>query len=707
MCKIQNCGCNIPTNPVICMSYTPDPSCEDRSLTTSNTTHPTGYEDITIITPEVNQISAYKEHLEFVNSPEPLSGIKKHTVLKIAQSFIDGITAGISNFLGRNVGTGTDIYKGATTIGPDTFQDFKRLKNSESIEFQGGTDDITAVVNEDWLQDQIPDIDYPVIDGESVESGGINLYRGLKDKKIQIGKLDISSNDIIVNIDENEESPTYGKVELKIPGVGSSVSYDLYLDANFVRPEGWELSSKWTLKTVTNPLLNGGNAIPVPYGTLNNPFVSWLEVLAYLYGNSGNKTYPEVLIPSLIVLNSFSTDLPLEYYGFNVEVKPNVNITYTGNRDYIFDNTDIFNTRVIDGGGSLQSPLFFSLKGGGKIIHTTVDKGIIKIITDETKTTYSNRVTFYLNSSLGGFNFPQTVNETDSNWQELTDEAGQPLYHGAIRVKGWQNKPKGLPLILLEGKNNGYPWILEAAGDKISFSFVDAPCIKAVDSSFTMSCLYEYVTINTFVSYSEKLSPLEGSNPFKTDILKGRERITGNASSQLFFHPVNDTCLVESDNSNCRIERLQGLSDAVLRSGVESYFLIKNNGLITIIEQLIDGGGCSAVNLIKSDNSSQAYCNAYNARVVTSKVNFLVRKDVLTPSVFYTLFFNSFITTLNNLIHPSSSNLTVDINTLGSFSFVNNLINSGIKDASIIDLPNESFGTVYRTTETAPTLKIK
>ena len=89
MCGIKKCGCNTPNSPIICMSYEENPNCEDRSLTVSNTSDPLGYSGVTMITPEVNQISAYKEHLEFVNSTEPLSGIKNHTVIKLSQKFFD------------------------------------------------------------------------------------------------------------------------------------------------------------------------------------------------------------------------------------------------------------------------------------------------------------------------------------------------------------------------------------------------------------------------------------------------------------------------------------------------------------------------------------------------------------------------------------------------------------------------------------------
>ena len=147
MCQIKNCGCNIPNNPVICLSYQPNESCEDRSLTVSNTEDALGYSKVSMITPEVNQISAYKEHLEFVNSPEPLSGIKNHVILRLTNKFLTYVT---NIFRPKNVGTGAEIYKGVVTDPIEgVLQTFRKIKsentadilitqNPNDIEFQLG-----------------------------------------------------------------------------------------------------------------------------------------------------------------------------------------------------------------------------------------------------------------------------------------------------------------------------------------------------------------------------------------------------------------------------------------------------------------------------------------------------------------------------------------------------------------------------------------
>ena len=190
-CNNKKCGCYDNKYPFICVNNQDIPGCEDRKLIASNTTHPQGYEGVTIITPEVNQISAYKEHLEFVNSTEPLSGIKKHVVLRIAQSFIDGITGLISNFLGRNLGDGAKVYKGPVIEGQNVIHEFKTIKTSGSITIYEDEQVIVPAVNEIWLQDQFPDppvVNYPVIHGNNI-GNGIPIFKGLNDKKLDIATL--------------------------------------------------------------------------------------------------------------------------------------------------------------------------------------------------------------------------------------------------------------------------------------------------------------------------------------------------------------------------------------------------------------------------------------------------------------------------------------------------------------------------------------
>ena len=106
----KNCGCSshTPCSPVTCTSYV-EPQCDAFNLSTSNTLSNTGISDVTDVTLDVKKISAFKDHLEFVNSPKSLSNIVGHTVLRLSSKFLTTVS---NLFKGRNVGSGAKLYKG-------------------------------------------------------------------------------------------------------------------------------------------------------------------------------------------------------------------------------------------------------------------------------------------------------------------------------------------------------------------------------------------------------------------------------------------------------------------------------------------------------------------------------------------------------------------------------------------------------------------
>ena len=89
----KNCGCSshTPCNPVTCTSYVA-PECDAFNLSTSNTSNNIGIANVSDITTDVKKISAFKDHLEFVNSPKSLSNIAGHTVLRLSQKFLNSFT---------------------------------------------------------------------------------------------------------------------------------------------------------------------------------------------------------------------------------------------------------------------------------------------------------------------------------------------------------------------------------------------------------------------------------------------------------------------------------------------------------------------------------------------------------------------------------------------------------------------------------------
>ena len=84
MCQNKSCRRINPCNPITCNK-------RNSSININNTGHPNGYSDVTLIASDIEQLSAYKEHLIFVNSPEVNSHLKKHVVLKLSEQVLSSI----------------------------------------------------------------------------------------------------------------------------------------------------------------------------------------------------------------------------------------------------------------------------------------------------------------------------------------------------------------------------------------------------------------------------------------------------------------------------------------------------------------------------------------------------------------------------------------------------------------------------------------
>lgn len=105
MCRIQNCGCNTQGNPVICYKFQ-STSTEPEStlnITVNNTEHPQGYERTSTLMIGVNNITAFKEHLVFTNSPKTLSGKDKNVILKLSDEVVGALNNLEGNYYGETI----------------------------------------------------------------------------------------------------------------------------------------------------------------------------------------------------------------------------------------------------------------------------------------------------------------------------------------------------------------------------------------------------------------------------------------------------------------------------------------------------------------------------------------------------------------------------------------------------------------------------
>ena len=219
----KNCGCSshTPCNPVTCTSYVA-PECDAFNLSTSNTSNNIGIANVSDITTDVKKISAFKDHLEFVNSPKSLSNIAGHTVLRLSQKFLNSFT---NIFNGRPVGTGIPIFKGKTTVGENIFQDFRSMSTSPSITATENNDTISFSVNEEWLEPKIPK------DRLKTVQGGVNISINNTDPLNPIISAMVNNFNYIGILSTTDTPPATGSYYGKVDTAGT---YTNFLDSTSI-----------------------------------------------------------------------------------------------------------------------------------------------------------------------------------------------------------------------------------------------------------------------------------------------------------------------------------------------------------------------------------------------------------------------------------------------------------------------------------------
>lgn len=660
MCEIKKCGCNTPNKPIICVTYEPNESCEDRVLTTSNTEHPTGYEDVSTITPEVNQISAYKEHLEFVNSPEPLSGIKKHTVLRIAQSFIDGITAGISNFLGRNVGlTGAaEIYKGPTTIGSTTYQDFRKIAGSPSIDVEQIGDNIVPSVDEEWLQEQFPDIptiNYPVIDGENLpysqDNSGYFIFKELKDKKLQFLPL-ISPNLAIEYLLDVNQIPI--GIQIKTPESGSSSTSSYFVDETY-QP------------TPTSQ----------PDGSRSRPYTTLTDAVNARIG-TGTRLNPNGPKGGIVLLSDVTDSINPTINGTTFRIEGGKKYTYTGTNTYIFDYGALFDEAKISS-GPLSQHIISYISGEGTITRSS-GYGHVQVKNDNTypgASAADPQSLIYIAGEGSGLNF---VENEGNGYTPLTTKEGNPLFNGANVVKGANISPS-VPMINVVGKGTYY-FGLDIAGSLVKIITYSQIALRASQGGGIYEHLDSKIVIDqssTFIGYQTR------------DI----------SGTTVYYTPYSSKNLIESlDGSNVRIDNLSFEPDSPIYHKSNSIFRLTNSSSVSVVQKLFPISNKGAVNFIEySGNGNIVILN--NAQLESTYTNFIKGDNI---NSIYVEFRNSSANSITNVYNQASTTSITTLGTIGSLKFRYILTSLPLYENNSQASPIEGKNVLYRTGD--GTLKI-
>lgn len=509
-CKSIKCGCNNEMFPFICTNNQNIPSCEDRSLTTSNTTDPLGYSGVTMITPEVNQISAYKEHLEFVNSPEPLSGIKKHSVIRFAQKMLDYIA---NIFRGRNVGTGADIFK-ETTIGNLEYKDFKRLKSTESIDITPNSDDISFNVNSTWLQEQFPVIPEVPIQALQSIGEGTDIYAGMLGTTGQFRRVK-DSNTIRATVDAD------GSLVLEAPQSPDESIKQYYVSDKYIGEGNGSILKPYSkITSAFRDIIGNGTAVDPQFR----------DSIIYLLSDITVEQADLDLVPELknrlsvntiTVTSASATRRALVYNGSSAF-------------DYPYDTRELCNQDLIAHGGgvsgvSLSQIITLKFLNINLVSLTTV--GVIRSWSYDAHNNF-NGSEFTAGITLEDVGYYSDYRVNDSSvYKQLYNENGTPATLYESPVFGQTSQPDNIPHMLLYGLGN----VKEGAHNMKNITGI-GHCGAVIKLERTSCSFKGFVELNM--------------NPYKIPVQSLTPTLPGR------YKPKDTISMIESDSSWCNFQQL-------------------------------------------------------------------------------------------------------------------------------------------------------
>ena len=516
--------------------------------------------------------------------------------LKVSKEFIENN----SKINIQSIGEGTPVYIGEES----NVHKFREIVSSDDS--VGINIDENNQIN---LTVDTPEVDYPVINGNSVGTG-IPLYRGLNNKMIDIASL--YSDDFIITEFQNG-------VKINSPGGGSS-SGDWFIDPNFQRPLNWntpqnpkEQITYLSSMTMIDPTVyTNGQIVPVPTGKLNDPFKTYEEyLLKRIYGAGTGITGPHSKVnPAysgcvIQILNPVHTASDIEVVNTVYHLKNGSPITYEGTREYAIDNAELFDNMPLVG-GKISFPSWCTIRGEGSIRRTT-GFGLVRHKTSVAKTDSTKGFMLELIGEGNGLYFIE--GENNSLYHVITKEDGvTQLTNGNSPCVGTTQAPV-TPLISIEGTNSGY-WSAGASGTKIFINIKTQIGIHCFNEGCISSGVdnFMFQVNNQRIGYQKRLYG-DGVNNIMPGITFEEQEIVNNyykpnnTNGHVFYLPHPDFCVFKGDNTSTglatfRFEKISTESNGFNNAAADSIIKLKNSQFINQTSYKDMGGGC-ALNLLK------------------------------------------------------------------------------------------------------------
>lgn len=521
---------------------------------------------------------------------------------------------------------------------------FKKLKSKDNS--ADVTTDVDGNIDLSVNFPAFPTIDYPVIESEDV-GDGTSMRRGLVGKKIGVRTL--KSDSFIITTEGD------GSVKINSAGGGSSTN-DWYLDANYSRPLNW----------TPDETIDG---IPLPKGTLKDPFLTYDEYLKKVIGATAgvnSRINPRFPYKTLKIMSYTETDKELEVNTATIELV-GVDLIYTGTETYAADTGRLFDA-MPKTGGVLNNLIYFGIVGEGNIINK-YHFGAIRHKTSESATITNKGCFLEIVAKGKGLNILE--HKDSATYTLMTEGNGTtPFLHGGSQVHGSTQAPT-IPLVKIEGKNTGY-WSASFIGTKLNIISKTQSNLELDNSSLVVSAdSINYLIDCNYIGYEKKLyTGLSGMTADENELIA--------TTGGLFFKPYEERAIFKSKNSGeLRIERIGTISDARIQIAVNSIFHVENGSSIDVVEKYYDTGGGSAVSLIKYVGTGNTV--SLSNSVPSSHIHYFVKGDSANSlSVILKL------SQINNVDIIKKNTPTLNINTAGTYSSIKAIpINTGL--ASFVD----------------------
>lgn len=413
------------------------------------------------------------------------------TIIKIIDGVIGEIYQSIENFfVGNNVGTGAEVYKGKSITGAE---EFRTLYSTISVDVNETENGIEFAVNEEWLTDIINDI---------VSTISVNLQSN--NNSILINDLSPTSKNITfnpniftsLNNSVNITSSTTGGqlrvnfnvdegwIEDVLPTISNvGTGADIYkglngntqefrgITTNVVQPSN---PGQLTGNISTSSIVNGDNVqvnidfsnlsvpiqqvgIPEYYvhsaadatiadGSVVRPYKTWDDCRIAIIGNR-TFTYPQFFGVKVIFLSDISSTQSLSVNGITYEFR-GTTFTYQGSETAVIDIGLLIDNTPKNPNNTLIRSCYINLSGSGVItaaegastpyiIVRACGYGIDSLLDQN-----GGYMTVFSGSSIE----LREKKTSDSNF-EITDFGGNPLLDGASAPVYVLRKASGVDVV--------------------------------------------------------------------------------------------------------------------------------------------------------------------------------------------------------------------------------------------------------------------